>query len=143
LFSKILVAVDGSEPSDKAFVAAIELVKSCLNTAEIMLVHVIPTPILQDKDNSSSSLKTMDEEYGWSLLDRYDKMARDKYGWQVKKKILVVGDEGGKILHTAYENNVDLIVVGHRGFGKWKELLMGSVAHHVATNSKVSVMIIQ
>jgi nucleotide-binding universal stress UspA family protein len=120
LFSKILVAVDGSEPSDKAFIAALELVESCLNTAEIMLVHVIPTPILQDKDNSS--VKTIYEEEGSLLHDKYEKLAKVKYGRQVKKKILVVGDEGDKILEAAYKNNVDLIVVGHRGFGKWNSL---------------------
>jgi nucleotide-binding universal stress UspA family protein len=141
LFSKILVAVDGSKPSEKAFDAALELVKSCLITAEIMLVHVVPTPIPQDGADSSA-LENIDEKNGWSLLERYNNRAKEKYGIQVKK-ILAGGDAGHKILQTAYENNVDLIVVGHRGFGRLKELLMGSVAHHVANNSKVSVMIIR
>jgi nucleotide-binding universal stress UspA family protein len=145
MFSRILVAVDGSKPSDKAFDAAMELVKS-MKVAETMLVHVVPIPIPGDGIDPSA-LAAIGESYereGRLLLARYDSLAKEKHGVETTKKILAKGnDEGHKILEVAHEQQVDLIVMGHRGRGKLRELLMGSVAHHVANNSKVSVMIIQ
>ena len=144
-FSKILVAVDGSPFSEKAFDVATELVK-CMKGAEVILVHVVP-PSLPAEGIDSSALKTMEQEYeseGSALLTRYEARAKEKTdNGKLPSIVLATGSEGKTILRIADENKVDLIVVGHRGMGKLRELVMGSVAHYVSNNSKVSVMIIQ
>jgi nucleotide-binding universal stress UspA family protein len=144
VFSRLLVAIDGSNASDKAFDAAMEPAKSLKVAEAILVVHVVPTPVPGD-GISPSALAALGDAYekeGWSLLARYGNLAKERYGIEAKE-ILAKGDAGRKILEVAYENKVDLVVIGHRGFGKLKEFLMGSVAHHIANNSKVSVLIIQ
>ena len=146
-FSKILVAVDGSPFSEKAFDAAMELARCMKKGAEVILVHVVPPP-LPGEGIDPSALKTMEQEYereGSALLARYEARAKERYNNIIIQPsvVLAKGSEGKTVLRIADENKVDLIVIGHRGIGKLKELIMGSVAHYISNNSKVSVMIIQ
>jgi nucleotide-binding universal stress UspA family protein len=43
----------------------------------------------------------------------------------------------------AEEGSYDLIVVGNRGFGKLKSLLLGSVASGVANSAKTNLLIVR
>jgi nucleotide-binding universal stress UspA family protein len=47
------------------------------------------------------------------------------------------------ILSYAESNNVDLIILGSRGLGGFKKLLLGSVASGLSQYSKVPVMIVK
>lgn len=145
-FSKILIAVDSSPFSEKAFDAAMELLK-CMKGAEVILVHVVPPP-LPGEGIDPSALKTMEQEYereGSALLARYEARTKERCNNNNIQPsiILATGSEGKTILRIADENKADLIVMGHRGVGKLEELVIGSIAHYVSNNSKVSVMIIQ
>ncbi len=48
-----------------------------------------------------------------------------------------------KIINYAQENGFDLIVIGTRGLGGFKKLVIGSVAQKVVSYSKVLVMVVK
>ena len=53
------------------------------------------------------------------------------------------GDPAHEILECANRENADLIVVGSRGLGDLKGLLMGSVSHKVSQHAKCSCVIVK
>ena len=56
---------------------------------------------------------------------------------------LLTGRAAENILIEAEEGNFDLIVIGCRGLGGFKELVLGSVSHSVVNGSKTPVMIVK
>ena len=54
-----------------------------------------------------------------------------------------VGDPGECIAHVAEEEESDLIVMGCRGFGAIRSLLMGSVSNYVIKHVKCPVLLIK
>lgn len=56
---------------------------------------------------------------------------------------LVFGDAAEKLLEVAAEKNADLIVVGSRGMGSMKRLLLGSVAGKIASHADRPVLIVR
>jgi nucleotide-binding universal stress UspA family protein len=53
------------------------------------------------------------------------------------------GNPAEIIIETAAEGNFNLIVMGSRGLGGMKELLLGSVSHKVVQLAKTSVLIVK
>ncbi len=53
------------------------------------------------------------------------------------------GDPAHEILESANRESADLIVVGSRGLGDLKGLLMGSVSHKVSQHAKCSCVIVK
>jgi nucleotide-binding universal stress UspA family protein len=83
LFSRILVAVDGSESSDKVFDVAAQLSK--LSGGKLFVIHVVmPLPglgILEYNYDASMIEKLQEdlEERGKKLLSKYSTDAKEKY----------------------------------------------------------------
>jgi len=57
--------------------------------------------------------------------------------------VFLKGIPADKILEYAWENNIDLIVVGTHGLTGIKKFLIGSIAEKVVRHSRVPVMIIR
>lgn len=53
------------------------------------------------------------------------------------------GDPADGILDMAREAGADMIVVGHRGLGRLRSLLLGSVAHKVMQHAECTVMTVR
>ncbi|MGA6926964.1 MAG: universal stress protein [Desulfosarcina sp.] len=67
----------------------------------------------------------------------------DACSFQVEKIIVKEGIAADEILHQAGINDADLIVMGTRGFGMFKEALMGGTARRVVRRSIVPVMVVR
>ena len=162
---RILVALDGSEHSDKALDLASDLAGQY--AAELILLHVLSDKPLTDAerhmaeveylDDLLSSLEPSDpgaggdprlraqrvlqhyadvarrfrEAIGARLMSGARARAREK-GVQQVRTLLEDGDPAATILRLAKGLAVDMIVLGSRGLGDVKGLLMGSVSHKVA-----------
>jgi nucleotide-binding universal stress UspA family protein len=53
------------------------------------------------------------------------------------------GRPGAEIVKFAQKNVFDLIVIGARGLGSGKELLLGSVSSYVIHKSKIPVLLVR
>jgi nucleotide-binding universal stress UspA family protein len=70
------------------------------------------------------------EYMGHTLLRNAKEQAEGK-GVRHVETVIDFGDAGLRILHYAKQRSADLIVMGSRGFGKLKGLVLGSVSHKV------------
>ena len=149
-FSKILVAIDGSEISMKAAVYAIDIVKKNRSQLIVLTVLEISTP----RRISSSfitaptyGLKELEEKRkeAQQWLDKFKKLAAKENNVKLKSEIIEdpISRVGSAIVTYAERENVDLIVIGSRGRTGFKKMLLGSVASDVVTYAHCPVMIVK
>ena len=149
-FSKILVAIDGSEISMKAAVYTIDIVKKNKSHLIALTVLEISTP----RRISSSfitaptyGLKELEEKRkeAQQWLDKFEKLAAKENNVKLKSEIIEdpISRVGSAIVTYAERENVDLIVIGSRGRTGFKKMLLGSVASDVVTYAHCPVMIVK
>jgi nucleotide-binding universal stress UspA family protein len=76
------------------------------------------------------------------ILDSYDAKAKQK-GLQNVRMFLEVDDAAKRIMEIANERDCGLLLMGSRGRGGFKELLLGSVSHKIANHSDRPVLIVK
>ncbi|WP_028553067.1 universal stress protein [Paenibacillus sp. UNC451MF] len=136
LFSKILVAYDGSNLSKKALAKAIEIVQQ--EAAQAPQLHVIHG--VQDVSYAMGTTIAIDPKISEGVIQE----ARDLMPSTVDASYVIQnGSPANSILDYADENGVDLIIMGSRGLGAIREFFLGSVSHNVVQNSKVPVLIVK
>lgn len=145
LFSKIVVAVDGSDSSNKVFNVAAQLAK--LSSGRLIIVHVVvpPPPVggLFYTDVSGLDKLQMDlEESGHKLLEFYSDKSINEYEIPVETT-LAQGHPPDAIIREAEAKGADLIVVGSRGFSGPKQFFIGSVPNSVLHHSRISVLLVK
>jgi len=139
LFSRILVAVDGSESAKKAFEKSIYLAQKC--NSKLDVIHVVLDSTYGG--DSATTFELIDElkEKGMKLLEQCKSQA-------IKNNVLVetlleLGDHAQVIIDIANKNNYDLIIMGSRGMSAFKELLLGSVSFKVMHHARCPVMVVR
>ena len=138
MFSKILVAIDGSQSAKRAFEQSIFLAAKC--DSKLDVVHVVPCEFGGDSVNTFELVEELKNK-GKKILEQCKKIA-------VKKKISIktfsdLGDPAKIIIEIAKNNDYDLIVMGSRGRSAFKELLLGSVTQKVAHHANCPVMVVR
>lgn len=133
---KILIPFDGSVHSKKAILFAADVAKQ--HDSELFLIHVvkdrdIPPEILEyiesekiDGGIGKVSAKLISE----GIMKAAQQQVRDM-GLKIAKSMVFRGDPAEEILQFARNNDIDMIVIGSRGLGKIKGLLLGSVSGKV------------
>jgi nucleotide-binding universal stress UspA family protein len=145
-FSRILVAVDGSESSDKVYDMAAQLAK--LTNGKLIIVHVVVPPLplgggLFYPDVSGIDKIRIDlEEAGRRILQKYSEKSTNEYKVAVET-ILAQGYPPDAIIREADAKGADLIVVGSRGFTGAKQFLIGSVPNSVLHHSSIPVLLVK
>ncbi|MDG6995325.1 MAG: universal stress protein [Nitrososphaerota archaeon] len=144
VISKVLVAVDGSENSIKAARVAAEIAK---NTAsELTILHVMTIPYSAFSGDVPLPLDDMEREArkaGEEYLSKAISAIKDKK-IRVNTAITESYDSPVRgITEYAKKNNFDLIVVGTRGLGGFKRLVLGSVASGVVHYAHCSVTVVR
>jgi nucleotide-binding universal stress UspA family protein len=141
LFSKVLVPVDGSDNSHTALEAALLLSEKL--GAEVTAIHVmedIPVLHIQSEKLLREILNAYKKE-SQRILSKCSEIATGK-GLSINTKLLQ-GNAGSTILDFCEKEKYDIIVVGSRGMGRFKELVLGSVSSKVVHHSSCPVMIIR
>jgi len=148
----ILVAIDGSESADIALDFALDLADKY--SADLILLNVFTritaSSMITYPTISVGSFPAVMEEFSSELRLRHEmllgeavkKTKMQKPHLNISRK-LVEGRPSDKIIEVAKEDNVDLIVLGHRGQSGIKELVLGSVSDRVAHGAKCAVLIIK
>jgi nucleotide-binding universal stress UspA family protein len=139
-FTRILVAVDGSEVSFRAVDHAARLARQ--DGAELVALHVVSSPSF---------------EMPGGLADYYDNARRNAKKWMKDAEAIAakhgVGIKGevvvgaysvvDAILGYAETQSIDLIVSGTRGKTPSRRMLMGSVASGLVEYANCAVLIVR
>lgn len=135
---KILVAVDGSEPSLKAAAYAAKL--AGLAGSELVALHVILMPPYASEktiENLRKELTAKSEE----IMAQVRKVSNN-----IKietKTIETMCSVVEAIVDFALKSGVDLIVLGTRGFAGVAKLMLGSVAAGVVNSAHCPVLAVR
>ena len=135
---RILVAMDRSKYSEKAFDQAINIAKICKST--LFVVSVI------DLYSEVEEIVLAFEKKGKLLKGTKDylegiKAIAIKENIPCETIVHIGGQPHEFIIQEAKEKNIDLIVMGTRGRTGLEKLLIGSVAERVVGNAPCAVMV--
>ena len=139
MFSRILVAVDGSESAKKAFVKSVFLAQKC--NSKLYVVHIVLD--WEYGGDSAATFELIEElrAKGMELLEKCKKQALQN-NVQVET-ILEQGDYAHEIIEVAKRNDCELIIMGSRGMSPIKELMLGSVSLKVMHHAACPVMVVR
>lgn len=132
---KIMVCHDGSENAQQALDEALRIFKP--NNPEIILVTVVEGPADASSVNEELTEKMVQERHDF-LKKTSDMVARR--GFDVDA-IMAVGDARAMILETVNQKNPDIVVIGKRGTGVIKEMVLGSVSAYLVRHVKCPVLV--
>jgi len=153
---KILYATDLSDNARYAFGYAASLADRY--DAQVTVLHVLEdvsttfnmhiTGYLGEREwaqlqveKEGTLLDTITERLNTFCSEARDEMDQCKF--IVEKILAVKGVPAEEILNQAEVNDADMIVMGTRGFGVFKDALMGGTARRVVRHSPVPVMVIR
>ena len=146
MYQRILVPVDGSEGSNKALVAALQLARE--SDGRVRLIHVMEQvdylTAFEQFGGYSGGLALAIQEAATKVLDGAMAIARSS-GTEADSQLY---DKPGErlaevVAEAAKEWNADLVVVGthgRRGFGR---MLLGSGAEQILRLSPLPVLVIR
>ncbi len=141
MFSKVLVPVDGSENSLRALKAAIFLSKKI--ETQITALHVMekaPTVYIHPQKELEELLRNYRKE-SERILEKCQEIGSNN---EIELNTAISeGNAASKIIQYAERGLFDMIVMGHRGSGKFKEMVLGSVSEKVLHQIKCSVLIVR
>lgn len=143
-YTKILVPVDGSENSFKALSHAITLARKL--DAKIGILYV--TVLMQQMPIAAQLNGVYVPEVVYAHLDEFGRNVVEKAQAQVPTDIKVetfceIGSPATVIPEFAEENGYDMIVIGSRGLGVIKGLVMGSVSTYVIHHAHCPVLVVR
>jgi nucleotide-binding universal stress UspA family protein len=133
---RILVALDGSDHSQKAFDQALSLARVC--NSELFAISVVDlypeqmevAPALEEK---------MSKEAKAILESAKQKAEQENIACETVVRIGIPANEA--IVEEAKERNIDLIVMGTHGRTGLKRVVMGSVAERVIGHAPCGVLV--
>ncbi len=139
---KILIAVDGSEPSLQAVQHALKLVQDGLK-ASFVLANVQEPATLYEvvTAHDPEVLRDVRAAAGADLIAPAEALleaARVDY-----ESLVASGDPAHSLVELAEENGCDAIFVGAWGTGDLTAALLGSVSHEVLKASHLPVTVVR
>jgi nucleotide-binding universal stress UspA family protein len=144
MFSRVLVAIDGSPFAEKALQCAVDLSKKY--GAKLIITHVVlrqfyaVTPSEAGVLATTVFVKEMEAE-GRAIIDKAGTYAKAE-GADYECK-LVQGVAAEEIIKLATSEKADLIVIGSRGLTEVRAFLLGSVSDKVSHHAKIPTLIIK
>jgi nucleotide-binding universal stress UspA family protein len=139
MYDKILVAVDYSEVSDRAVVAARDL--AVLSHGEVWVLHLREREMGAKTGALAIDETTEDANAGLAAAVEVLNQAGVKAHGEVRNTIF--GYAAREIVGDANEIDADVIVMGSRGRGDLAGLLLGSTAHKVIHLSDRPVLVVR
>lgn len=140
-YEKIIIAVDGSKASEKAFNKSVDIAKS--SNATLILAHIVDTRTFATAEAYDKSLSERAQKYAEDLLNEYVENAKEAGVENVELVIKYGSPKVAIAKEIAPENDADLIVVGATGLNAVERFLIGSVSESVARYSKCDVLIVR
>lgn len=134
---RILCPVDFSEHSHRALLFASNL--SAITNSRLDIIHVLPVHLLKEKGGKGLVAA---EEMTQSAKEKIKKLMEELSILSTECAILS-GEPHNEIISFAIEKDTDLIIMGARGLGMIKGILLGSVSESVLRSSPCPVLIVR
>jgi nucleotide-binding universal stress UspA family protein len=138
MISNILVAYDGSPPSERAFTSALELATAF--DARLTVISILVPPDGAADVETEALLEQSRDDFikrHVALKDMVGGLAQE-IGFEI-----LVGHPADHIVDYAGAKGCDLIVVGHRGRTFFARLVTGSVVKYVIDHAPCAVLVIR
>ena len=139
VYDKILVAVDHSEMSDRAVVAARDL--AVLSKGEVWVLHLRERE-LGAKTGVLPADETTDDANA-AVAASVDVLTQAGVKAHGEVRNTIFGYAAREIINDAKEIGADIIMMGSRGRGDIAGLLLGSTAHKVIHLSDRPVLVVR
>jgi nucleotide-binding universal stress UspA family protein len=149
VIKSVLVAVDGSENSSRALDFALDLADkygatlTILNVSESPPMGVVPfEPVTVSGDSMvlfSKDLKRLHEE----ILNKAVVRAKELNPKLLISTKLREGDPALEIIAEAKEGKFGILVIGHRGSSRVREIFMGKISEKVSHLTPCPVVIVK
>ena len=139
MYDRILVAVDHSEISDRAVIAARDL--AVLSKGEVWVLH-----LRERETGPKTGVLVPDEttdDANAAVAAAVDVLAQAGVKAHGEIRNTIFGYAAREIINDAGEVNADVIVMGSRGRGDLAGLLLGSTAHKVIHLSDRPVLVVR
>lgn len=148
---KVLVAYDGSEPSEKALNHTIEIAKKF--HSQITLLTVVPTimiPVFPEEGFSPLTAAKSFCGYQDGMKEVYEKALKEAEEKIIEKApelkvetTLREGRPSKTIIEIAENEDFDLIVLGSRGIGGITGWILGSTSRRVVDSCTKPVLVVK
>lgn len=138
MITNILIPVDGSDCSDRAVTQAIDFAK--VFNAKLNFLYVANINQLAINASLTHAIIEAARKAGNIILARADELTPK----EIEREIfLETGSPAAVILNLEEQLNIDLIVMGSRGLGIVKGVLLGSVSQYITERAKCPVMVVK
>ena len=139
----IIAATDGSEGAERAISVAADLAKAV--DGRLLLVNVSQSGLSQKQLRTIGRLQITEgdalEGIGDRILAKADALARARGAVKVEA-MSSAGDPAEALIKVAKDVHADALVVGRRGLGQLKGLLLGSVSQKLASLAPCMAIIV-
>jgi nucleotide-binding universal stress UspA family protein len=147
MIKKILVATDASAASNRAISMAAYM--AACHDAELLIIHVIrdmqlPAQMKQapELEAFANTREDILRQVAETILSEAETRAKNDGAKKVQTAI-GSGDPASSIIGFATRRKIDTIVIGTRGLGKAKGVLLGSVSRKITNNAEVNCMVVR
>jgi nucleotide-binding universal stress UspA family protein len=140
---RVVVAVDSSESARKcaSFASSLANATGC----ETIVITVIRNSDIVDTEGRIDHVKLQKAEDQTKGLHDTLVVGSNLFTFKnkIRSEIVRSNDIADAICKYCEETNADLVIIGRRGLGFLKGMLIGSVSEKVARNCKCSIMIVK
>jgi nucleotide-binding universal stress UspA family protein len=136
---RIVVGVDGSACSRLALHWAAR--EARIRGATLVVVTAWTFPPLIADVTMPPTLEAVLREQARQILDETLAELGEETRGLAMERLVVEGDPAHRLIELS--NTADLLVVGSRGLGGFRELLLGSVSHRCAAHAACPVVVVR
>lgn len=144
LFKRILVPFDNSELATRAFGYAINM--NFNNETEILLLSVIYSDLMSSSFLEFNTHQTILEQKKLKKIKRkhmkLKKIASENH-IPCKSILIASSSVTQSIISQIYASKADLVIMGTRGNGNNRKLMLGSVSLEISQNSPIPVLLVK
>ncbi len=153
MYEKILVALDGSEPSNNALEHAVSMATNfnakliILGVIQRVMIPIFPKegfggiPFSSSEDMAQYQEKL--REVYQSVLDDAMIRVKEEHPGLLVEVVLKEGRPSATITDFAENEGVDLIVMGSKGIGRYTGWILGSTSRRVVESCTKPVIIVK
>ena len=141
MFQNLLVAIDGSPDADRALTQAIDLAES--EHARLTLFSAVGTPPTAAYIGGGGAVAAAFAADAETETETILREAVERVPDGVSVSTVLSGEPVRlALIHQITTGHHDLVVMGSRGRGALRSVLLGSVSHHALNHSPVPVLIV-